>query len=58
LHSGPSDYENFKRVMEVSPSTYSHDLSVYTDDVNDRHDRNMGEWRKIKQLIREGKLTP
>ena len=44
--------------MEVSPSIYQHDLSVYTDDVNERHDRNMAEWRKIKELIREGKLTP
>lgn len=44
--------------MEVSPAIYQHDLSVYTDDVGERHDRNMAEWRKIKNLIKEGKITP
>lgn len=38
--------------MEVSPAIYPNDLSIYTDDVDERHDRNMAEWRKLKTLIK------
>ena len=52
LHGGPANFEDFRRVQETTPSIYSEDLSVYTDEVNERHDRNMAEWRQLLTLLK------
>jgi hypothetical protein len=55
---GATGYEPFRRMIEASPLLYRHDMDVYTDEIGERHIRNIGEIRYLQQLIRDGKLTP
>lgn len=58
-HQGGSvEYESFKRMIDASPLLYKHDLDVYTDEISERHIRNIAEINYLQQLIRTNKIEP
>ena len=44
-------------MVDASLYLYRNDLDVYTDEVSEKHIRNMAELKYIQQLIRDNKIT-
>lgn len=49
-------YEAFKKMMGASPLLYKHDFHFYNDDITTRHNRNIGEIKQLKQLLKEDRI--
>ena len=45
-------------MIEASPLLYHNDLDIYTDEIEERHLRNIAEIKYIQQLIKDNKITP
>lgn len=57
LAGSSESYENFKKVQEVQ-SLYPNDFHYYNDTFYVRHDRNIQEIYKIKELMSKGIVKP
>lgn len=50
-------YENYKKTQEIA-SQYPNDFHYYNDTFYVRHDRNIQEIYKLKELINKGIIKP